>query len=86
MGTGRTLPGVARVIERFTEHAASIQERFDDDQNFREMCGDYAETLQVLQRWEASDDPRRAARVEEYRDLARALESEILAALSAPVP
>ena len=84
MGTGRTLSRVERVTERFTEHAASIRERFDDDQSFREMCGDYAETLQALQWWEASDDPHRAARVEEYRDLARALESEILAALSAP--
>jgi hypothetical protein len=86
MGTGRTLSGVERVIERFTEHGASIREHFDGDESFREMCGDYADTLQALQRWEASDDPHRAARVDEYRDLARALETEILAALSAPVP
>jgi len=86
MGTGRTLSGVERVIERFTEHAASIRERFHGDESFREMCGDYVETLQALQRWEASDDPHRTARVEEYRDLARALETEILAALSAPFP
>jgi hypothetical protein len=81
---GQTLSGVERVIERFTDHAASIRERFHDDQSFREMCGDYAETLQALQRWRASNDSQKAARVEEYEDLARALESEILTALSAP--
>jgi hypothetical protein len=86
LGTRQTLSEVERAIARFPEHAARIRERFHDDQSFREMCGDYAETLQALQRWEASDDPHRAARVEEYQDLARALESEILAALSAPVP
>ena len=84
MGMGQTLSGVERVIERFTEHAASIRGRFQDDQSFREMCGDYAETLQALHRWRASNDPLRDARVEEYEDLARALESEILTALSAP--
>jgi hypothetical protein len=84
MGTGQTLSGVERVIERFAEHAASIRERFHGDQSFREMCGDYAETLQALQRWRASADPQRTARVEEYQDLARALEIEIMTALGSP--
>jgi hypothetical protein len=86
MGTGQTLSGVEQVIERFAEHAASIRERFNGDQSFREMCGDYAETLQALQRWQASTDPQRAARVEEYEDLAKALEGEILDALLQRVP
>lgn len=73
-----------RVIERFPKHAASIRDLFHADQSFREMCGDYAETLQALHRWRASNDPLKDARVEEYEDLARALESEILTALSAP--
>jgi hypothetical protein len=76
--------GVERVIERFPEHAASIQDRFHDDESFREMCSDYAETLAALQRWQASSGPHKAARVEEYRELARALESEVLTALGFP--
>jgi hypothetical protein len=48
------------------------------------MCSDYAETMEALRRWEASDSPQRESRVEEYGELAEALESEILAALSAP--
>ena len=76
--------GVARVIERFPQHAASIRDRFHADQSFREMCGDYAETLEALQRWQASSAPHQAARIEEYRELARALEIEIAAALRLP--
>jgi hypothetical protein len=77
-------PGMARVIECFPEHADAIRERFRADPSLREMCGDYAEALQALQRWEASSDPHKAARVEEYRELARALEIEIVAALRLP--
>ena len=73
-----------RVIERFPKHAASIRDLFHADQSFREMCGDYAETLDALQRWEASSGPHRAARIEEYRELARALEHEVLTALGLP--
>jgi hypothetical protein len=77
--------GMARVIECFPKHAASIRDRFHADQSFREMCGDYAETLGALERWQASSGPQKAARVEEYRELARALESEIATALRLPI-
>ena len=76
--------GLQRVIDRFPELAASIRECFDVDQSFREMCGDYAETLEALQWWQASDSPQRVARIEEYRELAGALEVEIVAALRRP--
>lgn len=85
MGRGQMLSGVARVIERLPEHAALIQERFHGDQSFREMCGDYADALEALQRWQASDSPQKAARVEEYQELARALEIEIASALRLPI-
>jgi hypothetical protein len=79
-------PGLRRVIERFPEHAPSIRECFHDDQSFREMCSDYAEALNALQRWQTSDGPQKAARVEEYQELVGALESEIVAALRLPTP
>lgn len=73
-----------RVIERFPKHAASIRELFHADQSFREMCGDYADTLEALQRWQASSGPHKAARIAEYRELAEALEIEIATALRLP--
>jgi hypothetical protein len=78
--------GLKRVIERFPELAASIRARFHDDQSFRDMCNDYAEAGEALQRWLASDDPQRAARIEEYRELAEGLEVEIVTALRSPPP
>jgi hypothetical protein len=42
--------------------------------------------LKALQRWQASSGPQTAARVEEYRELARALEIEIVTALRSPPP
>jgi hypothetical protein len=76
--------GMQRVIERFPKHAASIRDLFHADQSFREMCGDYTETLEALQRWEASSCPHKASRIEEYQELARALEIEIATALRLP--
>jgi hypothetical protein len=81
MGSERMDSGMERAIERFPELAASIRARCHDDQSFREMCDDYAEALEALQRWERSDGPQKSARIEEYRELVGALEIEILAAL-----
>lgn len=78
--------GLERVIERFPELATSIQDRFHDDPSFREMCSDYAEAGDALQRWQASDDQQKAARVEEYQELNKALEIEIMTALRHPAP
>jgi hypothetical protein len=78
--------GRERLIERFPELAASIQARFHDDQSFREMCSDYGETLEALQRWQASSGPQRTARVEEYRELAEGLEIEVVTALRSAPP
>ena len=75
-----------RVIERFPELAGPLQERFPTDQSLREMCRDYSETLETLQRWQASHDPHRAVRIEEYRELAEGLETEIVAALRSTPP
>jgi hypothetical protein len=76
--------GMERIVARFPEHAPVIQTRFHEDQSFREMCSDYVEALEALQWWQASDVPQRAARIEEYRELAKALEIEMVTALQLP--
>lgn len=86
MGSDFTECGLERLIKRFPELATSVQDRLHDDPSFREMCSDYAETLEMLQRWHTSDDPHRAARIEEYRALAEGLEIEIVTALRPPTP
>ena len=84
MGRERTELGMERVVARFPEHAWSIQNRFRGDPSFREMCADYAEALEALQRWQASEGPQQAERIEEYRELANALEIEMVTALRLP--
>ena len=85
MASERMDPGIEQAIERFPELAAPIRDRFRDDPSFREMCGDYAEALDALQRWETSDGPQREARIEEYQELIRGLEIEIVTALRLPI-
>ena len=84
MGRERMDVGMERIMARFPEHAPAIQNRFREDPSFREMCSDYAEALEALQRWQASDVPQKAARIEEYRELAKALEIEMVTALRLP--
>lgn len=84
MGRERIDVGMERIMARFPEHAPLIQNRFHDDPGFRDMCSDYAEALEALQWWQASDAPQQAARIEEYRELAKALEIEMVAALRLP--
>jgi len=48
-----------RVVDRFPEFAALIQDRFHDDQSFREMCSDYAELLPSWLRRASLPDIRR---------------------------
>jgi hypothetical protein len=86
MGRALTHSGLERVIERFPEFASALQERFHADQSLRDICSDYADTIEALQRWEASTAPHRAARIVEYRELAEGLELEIVAALRSPRP
>ncbi len=78
--------GMELLIERFPELATSIQDRFHDDPGFREMCSDYAETLEALQRWQASDHSHRPARIVEYQEIAEGLEIEIVTVLRSPPP
>jgi hypothetical protein len=74
-----------RVIERFPHLSAAVEERFYDDRRFQEICTDYAEALEVLRNWEASQDPARAFRLAEYRRLTEELATEILSALRSPI-
>lgn len=73
-----------RVIERFPQLTESIQEHFYGDRRFQEICTDYAEALEALERWEVSQDRQRASRVAEYRSLVEELATEILTALRCP--
>jgi hypothetical protein len=69
------------VIERFPQHALTIERLVRTCEPFRSMCEDYAVGIEALRRWEGSTDPRRGERIAELRDALAELEQEIMEAM-----
>jgi hypothetical protein len=69
------------VTERFPEWEASIRRRFEKDAEFQEVCLDYAEACRALDYWGAISEESVEQVGEQYRDLLRELEAEILEVL-----
>jgi hypothetical protein len=71
------------VLGKLPQQAFAVRERMIVDRDFRSLCEDYGEAFEALRRWQVSDDRRRHERVEEYQELLRDLERDILRKLSA---
>jgi hypothetical protein len=67
------------IIRRFSEHEFEVNRRYARDAEFRAICEDYADATRALAYWE--NDPPKA---EDYRQLIKELEDEILANLTGP--
>ena len=66
------MPGsVYRVIGRFGDHELAIWRLYGDDPDFRELCDDYLDVLDALERVRSGDYRR------EFEQLKAALEEEI---------
>jgi len=80
--TGKTeRDGLNEVTRRFPQSASRIQYLFDEDEDFRELCSDYAECLIVIERLrqqKTGPDPR----LEDYCEARVNLEQELLSRLS----
>jgi hypothetical protein len=73
--------GVAAVRRRFPAKAGAIDDLATRDDEFREICRDFAEAQSELAKWEGSTEPKREERRREYGELIAGLLSEIEAAL-----
>lgn len=81
-GVDRAVPDKAQhLLEQVTMHLAVLELRLAADPEFRCLCADHGEALEALGRWEASTDPQRTSRIEEFRRLVAELEQEIMAEL-----
>ncbi len=69
---------VQAVIDRFPEREASIRRLFEKDAEFREACLDYAEACRALAYWQGIAEESVEQVTEQYGDLLRELEAEIL--------
>ena len=80
--TGNTeKQGLHEVANRFPKWEARIRALFDEDEDFREICSDYAECLIVIDRLrqqKTGPDPR----LEDYCEARVNLEQELLGRLS----
>lgn len=65
------------LCDRFPEHCDLIDKLTSENRVFKDIVQDYADGRRALSNWQASDHPRAADRVEEYRTLLKELESEI---------
>jgi crotonobetainyl-CoA:carnitine CoA-transferase CaiB-like acyl-CoA transferase len=64
--------------ERFPDKSDSIALLVAEDLEFRAMCEDYNDSINALRYWTRSKEAQAETRVNEYRDLIRELEEEII--------
>jgi len=69
---------IAFPLQAEGQNRQAIKERMLHDSGFRSLCEDHGDALEALRRWQASDDPRRAERVEEVQTLLIELEREVV--------
>lgn len=68
------------LLKRFPYLEKAIGDKLDDSEEFRSLCKDYVDAVEVLTRWEDSPTPsdKIKAKIVEYRRLAENLEAEVL--------
>jgi hypothetical protein len=67
--------GIRQVINQFPGREAHIRQLWSADEDFRDLCHDYALCLDILVRWSADAMPN--GRKAEYLSLRQRLEFEI---------
>jgi hypothetical protein len=70
------------LAQRFPEHVWTMRQLHRRDAEFRALCEDYGETLRALEHWQRVGGPS-DKRVDEYRELAKELEDEVLRRVTA---
>jgi hypothetical protein len=68
-----------RVVARFPDHELAIERLVRSSESFKEMCEEYDEGIEALERWQQAARPQ--TELAELRDSLADLEAEMLAAL-----
>lgn len=69
---------LSAVLERFPELTHKIKRLFKQDRTFQEQCEDYRRCCRALEYWCRSDTQSAPSRREDYTELLKELETEIL--------
>ncbi|MBT8331627.1 MAG: hypothetical protein KJP06_04790 [Deltaproteobacteria bacterium] len=65
------------LCDQFPDHCDLIHRLARENSNFDEIVKDYADVIEVLEKWRISQEPFSESRVQEYQTLRKELESEI---------
>lgn len=71
---------IAAIVARFPLRELEIRRKCAQDQRFAEVCEDYSEALEALQRWEKAGAAG-ATQVEDYHRMVGELEAEVVSKL-----
>ncbi|MBD8907978.1 hypothetical protein MZTS_14920 [Methylorubrum zatmanii] len=70
--------GLARLLLRYPEHREALRDKAAEGANFRELCDAYEAACEAASYWSKSGEPVGPERACEYRQLAEAIEEDIL--------
>ena len=76
---------LSRVTGQFEGWATCIEKSFQESEDFRSLCEDYAVCARVLENWQVSDAANADQRRQEYTELLTELAKEIHDWLEQPV-
>ena len=71
-----------KILDRFPEKSEILIALMARNSNFLGMCEDHEECMKALRYWARSNEPYADGRVQEYCDLVRQLEDEIIQAVA----
>jgi len=71
------------IRERFSDQKISIDRLMAKDPEFISLCDDYDACINALQYWTQSKEPEAEAMIDEFSNIARELEEEVIEALIA---
>jgi hypothetical protein len=77
---------IQAVLRRFPSHREPIEKLYEENDSFRELCGDYRDAVDALRRLESPGRGQDMQLQEEYRALCLHLECELLRYLETHPP
>ena len=70
--------GLLAVIQRYPDHKSTIIRLYKKSEAFQSICEDYTRCVEALRYWKQSSEEEAIIRREEYHELLRDLECDIL--------
>ena len=69
------------IRKRFSDQKYSVDQLMTKDSEFLSLCDDYDACINALQYWTKSKEPEAENMIDEFRNIVRELEEEVIEAL-----